>query len=164
MNSNLPHVSIIILNWNGWRDTIECLESIYQLNYPNYHVIVVDNNSKDNSIKKIKDYCSGNLEIQSQYIKYKKMNKPIKIVEYSNQDNENINNSASEYSNSNSNSSLRLYLILNDKNYYFVKGNNIGITFSIKNLKTDCILLLNNDTVVESDLLLELVNIKNYYC
>lgn len=37
-----PKVSIIILNWNGWRDTIECLESLYQITYPNYDVIVMD--------------------------------------------------------------------------------------------------------------------------
>ncbi len=31
-----PLVSIIILNWNGWQDTLECLESLYQIDYPNY--------------------------------------------------------------------------------------------------------------------------------
>ena len=35
-----PRVAIIILNWNGWKDTIECLESVYQINYPNYQVII----------------------------------------------------------------------------------------------------------------------------
>ena len=40
-----PKVAIIILNYNGWKDTIECLESIYQSVYPNYEVIVVENNS-----------------------------------------------------------------------------------------------------------------------
>ena len=44
---NYPRVSIIILNWNGWRDTIECLESLYKINYPNYDVIVVDKDSKE---------------------------------------------------------------------------------------------------------------------
>ena len=48
MNLN---VSIIIINWNGWQDTIECLESIYQNDYPNYDVIVVDNDSNDESSK-----------------------------------------------------------------------------------------------------------------
>ena len=47
-----PRVSIIILNWNGWEDTIECLESLYQINYDNYNVILVDNDSKDESLKK----------------------------------------------------------------------------------------------------------------
>ena len=52
---NYPKVSIIILNWNGWKDTIECLESLYRINYPNYDVIVIDNDSKDESIEKIKE-------------------------------------------------------------------------------------------------------------
>ena len=34
---------IWILNWNGLADTLECLESIYKMDYPNYKVIVVDN-------------------------------------------------------------------------------------------------------------------------
>lgn len=51
----MPQVSIIILNWNGWKDTIECLESVYQITYLNNDVIVVDNGSKDESIEKIKN-------------------------------------------------------------------------------------------------------------
>ncbi len=67
-----PQISIIILNWNGWKDTIECLESIYQINYPNYQVIVVDNGSEDNSIEKIKNYCSGKAVIKSDFFEYNK--------------------------------------------------------------------------------------------
>lgn len=58
-----PRVSIIILNWNGWRDTIECLESLYRIDYPNYDVIVVDNGSHDDSIQKIKEYAGGRLKL-----------------------------------------------------------------------------------------------------
>jgi hypothetical protein len=32
--TDYPRVSIIILNWKGWRDTIECLESFYQIMVP----------------------------------------------------------------------------------------------------------------------------------
>ena len=41
---------IIILNYNGYLDTIECLQSIYKSNYLNYKIILIDNNSSDNSI------------------------------------------------------------------------------------------------------------------
>ena len=41
-----PKVSIIILNWNGIKDTIECLESLKKISYKNYEVIVVDNGSE----------------------------------------------------------------------------------------------------------------------
>lgn len=43
---NWPKVSIVILNWNGLTDTIECLNSLKELNYSNYEVVVVDNGSK----------------------------------------------------------------------------------------------------------------------
>ena len=42
-----PKVSIIILNWNSWKDTIECLESLYQITYPIYDVIAINNGSID---------------------------------------------------------------------------------------------------------------------
>jgi len=44
-NTTYPRVSIIVLNWNGLEDTIECLESLKKTDYPNYEVLVVDNAS-----------------------------------------------------------------------------------------------------------------------
>jgi GT2 family glycosyltransferase len=44
-----PKVGIVILNWNGRDDTIECLDSVYRMEYDNYEVIVVDNGSTDGS-------------------------------------------------------------------------------------------------------------------
>ena len=49
-----PKVSIIILNWNRAEDTIKCFESFPNLYYPNYELIVVDNGSTDDSVKRIK--------------------------------------------------------------------------------------------------------------
>jgi hypothetical protein len=46
-----PKVSIIILNWNGQEDTIECLESLKHITYPNYEIIIVDNGSTDGSVE-----------------------------------------------------------------------------------------------------------------
>ena len=64
---NCPRVSIVILNWNGWEDTIECLESLFQINYSNFDVVLVDNASEDDSINKIRDYCSGILPVESSF-------------------------------------------------------------------------------------------------
>jgi hypothetical protein len=50
-----PKASIIILNWNGLEDTIECLESLKKITYPNYEVIVVDNGSTGNDTQVIKE-------------------------------------------------------------------------------------------------------------
>jgi len=50
-----PQVSIIILNWNGKEDTIECLESLKQIIYPNYEIILVDNGSTDGSVEFLRE-------------------------------------------------------------------------------------------------------------
>ena len=50
-----PKVFIIILNWNGLKDTLECLDSVYKLDYRNFEVIIVDNASSDNSINIIRE-------------------------------------------------------------------------------------------------------------
>lgn len=49
-------VTIIILNWNGKEDTIECLESLKQITYPNYEILLVDNGSTDGSVKYFKEH------------------------------------------------------------------------------------------------------------
>jgi GT2 family glycosyltransferase len=51
---SLPKVSIIILNWNGLQDTLECIESVFKLNYENYEIVIVDNGSSDDSAENIK--------------------------------------------------------------------------------------------------------------
>lgn len=70
-----PLVSIVILNYNAGDLLLSCVESVFNTQYDNFEVIVVDNVSKDNSHKKCKDkfkkihlieneknfgYCEGN--------------------------------------------------------------------------------------------------------
>jgi hypothetical protein len=57
-------VTIIVLNWNGWNDTLECLESLTQISYPNYQIIVVDNGSTDGSAGKIRQWAAGKANIE----------------------------------------------------------------------------------------------------
>ena len=56
-NKQKPLISVVILNWNG-RDVLrECLDSVRAIRYVLHEVIVVDNGSKDDSVKMvIKDY------------------------------------------------------------------------------------------------------------
>jgi GT2 family glycosyltransferase len=42
-----PNVKLIVPNWNRLKDTIECLESLKKVDYPNYSVILVDNGSSE---------------------------------------------------------------------------------------------------------------------
>lgn len=50
-----PKVFILILNWNGKNDTVECLQSLKKLNYSNYEIVVIDNGSTDTSVQLIKE-------------------------------------------------------------------------------------------------------------
>lgn len=148
-------VVIIILNWNGWEDTIECLESLFQINYPYYRVIVVDNGSTDNSIEKIRDYCAGKIQPSSPFFTYNIINKPINIIEYSHYlIKSNIKNQYLDYCFSKS-----LILIKNKKNFGFSEGNNIAIRYALKVINPEYILLLNNDTVVDPKFLDKLIEV-----
>ncbi|MBR0471568.1 MAG: glycosyltransferase family 2 protein [Methanosphaera sp.] len=147
-----PLVSIILLNWNGYEDTLEALESLYNINYPNYNVIVADNNSTNDSIEKIKQYTQGKIKIETKYTKYQN-NKPIQLTitnegEYP----ENIDNTTTPQE-------KKLLLIKNKKNYGFAKGNNIAIEYTIKHDNPEYILLLNNDTIVNPDFLTKMINV-----
>jgi GT2 family glycosyltransferase len=47
-------VDVVVLNWNGWQDTLTCLRSLQGLNYPNFRLLWVDNGSTDGSIAHIR--------------------------------------------------------------------------------------------------------------
>ena len=48
--SELPHVTIIVLNWNGRSYLDSCLTALSRLDYPRYSVVLVDNASSDDSV------------------------------------------------------------------------------------------------------------------
>lgn len=146
-----PSVSIVILNWNGWKDTIECLESLFQINYKKYHIVLVDNGSKDDSVKIIKQYLNGDIKVKSKFFQYQTSNKPLNFTEITKLDSERKQIKVI-------NLEIKITILKNDKNYGFTEGNNIGIRFALKAYTPDYILLLNNDTVVEKDFLSKLVN------
>lgn len=49
-------VSIIILNWNGKDDSVECLESLYRNDYPFFRIILVDNASDDGIVEYVEEH------------------------------------------------------------------------------------------------------------
>lgn len=100
-----PLVSVIIVNFNGKKLLKNCLESLMKVTYKKFEVILVDNNSTDDSVEFVKNHYPS------------------------------------------------VMIIKLDKNYGFVEPNNIGA----KNAKGDFLLFLNNDTIVKSDFLTELV-------
>ena len=52
----LKRVEVVVLNWNGWRDTLDCIGSLRKLNYSNFGLIVVDNGSTNESQNQIESH------------------------------------------------------------------------------------------------------------
>lgn len=104
MVKNNPILSIIIVNFNGANFLRQCIDSIINILTISYEIIVVDNNSTDNSVEILNDYNDQVLPLRS----------PI--------------------------------------NLGFAKGNNYGV----KRANGSFILLLNNDTILKSDLKLSI--------
>ena len=48
-----PRVSIVILNWNSYEVTLDCLLSLRKIDYRNFEVVLVDNGSVDGSPEKL---------------------------------------------------------------------------------------------------------------
>ena len=65
MAKQSPKIAIIILNWNGFSDTVRCVESLFKSNYPNgcYSIHVVDNGSKEDEAKKLKEHFDSSITI-----------------------------------------------------------------------------------------------------
>lgn len=104
-----PLVSIIIVNYNGRGFLNACLSSLLQTRYKNFEIILVDNNSNDDSLAVVKSHL-------------KEFRGRLKVV------------------------SLK-------SNMGFAAGNNVGLSYA----KGDYVLFLNNDTIVTSEWLSELV-------
>jgi GT2 family glycosyltransferase len=142
-----PRVAIVILNWNGWSDTNKCLESMYNIKYKDYYIVVVDNDSADDSYRKIKDNFERVIGPSSEG--------PAKILEYTKEVAELGSGKEKEITRLPSNK--RLIMIKNDRNLGFAGGNNVGIEYALKTLDPKYILLLNNDTFVDQFFLTKLV-------
>ncbi len=109
-----PMVSAVILAYNNCSDTIECLNSLTESNYPNLLIWLVDNGSEDETVKRVTE------EFPS-----------VRIIQ-------------------------------TGRNLGVAGGFNAGIVPALE-CGSDYIFILNNDTVVEGDTLINLLNeaIKN---
>ncbi len=56
-------VCIILVNYNGYEDTVECVKSILKCNYSAYHIILVDNASKDRELLKKDQFLNESCDI-----------------------------------------------------------------------------------------------------
>jgi len=125
----MKKVGIIILNYNNWEDTIDCVKSVFNINYKNKEVYIVDNLSPNGSFEHLLSYFNRESETITPV---ENAGCHIKL----NRD---------------------FYLIQAGKNGGYAAGNNVGIKAALVN-KCDYILILNNDSVVTTDFLNILVD------
>ena len=129
----LPKVYVILVNWNGEKDTIPCLDTLLTVNYDNMHVVISDNGSQTQSIKALKDWAQFN-KLQ--------MTSP---------------DAASPIENT----SLRiktLCLIESKKNLGFTGANTAGINYALEH-NAAYVLFLNNDTLVTENFLVQMIDV-----
>src|SRR5712671_2042353 len=54
-----PKVYVVLVSWNGWQHTLECLESLFRSDFRNFEVVVIDNASADGSADRIQAWARG---------------------------------------------------------------------------------------------------------
>lgn len=121
--------AIIMLNWNGAADTLECIDSLRQVQ-DDYFCVVADNGSEDNSTELIEQY-------------FQKENITHRVIRY-----------GEPLQDTPQNHEFILYKI--GENLGFARGNNEAIRLIAAATCPNHYLLLNNDTIVEPDFLQQL--------
>lgn len=150
-----PRVEILLLNWKGWRDTIECLESLLALDYPNFGIIVCDNDSPDGSVERIEAWARGELDVEPTFTGPRVGTagtrfRPLRTLTLDRDSAEAGSVSAEDPD---------LLIIRTGGNLGFSGGNNVGLRFLQARGGADYVWLLNNDTVVAPDSLSALVRV-----
>lgn len=148
------NTTIIVLNWNAANDSINCIESITKITYFNksINIIIVDNDSTDNSINSINKYLSNHNAFEIEKKLSKNQSKRVNEIYKYNSNNKYID---------------KVALISANKNYGFSKGNNIGLLYADMNFNSDYFWILNNDTEVASNslsLMIDRISEENKIC
>lgn len=163
-------VYIVLVNWNGWRDSIECIKSLLRSTHANYELILVDNDSSDYSIEIIKDWAVGSVSLCASPSKIlgkhsiPSHEKKIACHVYTSLEIEaaiegraNLASKLNQEIYPESEANVKLHLIRSNRNGGFGAGNNLALKLIKLKGDVDYIWLLNNDTVVTPDSMAEMV-------
>lgn len=125
-----PKISVVVLNYKNHGDTIECLHSLARVTYPNVEIVVVDNDSQDDSLTHIR-HDLAERQVGHEMLAENQIDCAGRI-------------------------SQKTILLQSRQNRGFAAGNNLGIRVALARA-ADYVLILNNDTVVEPSFLEPLV-------
>jgi GT2 family glycosyltransferase len=140
-------VAVIILNWNGWSDTVKCLESVLWLD-EDVGVFVCDNASTDGSVNQINAWARDTLPDLNQR-RAAAGRAPVRFSAHS--------PAADARSPADSNGVCQITLIETGGNLGFAGGNNVGLSQAMKD-DYAYFWLINNDTVVDPAALTRLLD------
>lgn len=143
---------VLIVNWNGWKDTIECLESMLRLCTVEYRVVVCDNGSEDGSLDRIRAWADGALPARSvnpalSWLTSPPLPKPIPHRSFTRAEAEGNAPMGDE----------PLVLIQTGDDLGYAGGNNVGLRFALHDPAARYFWIVNNDTVVDPEALSALV-------
>ena len=75
VKKDAKRVVVSVLNYNSWKNTLACLDSLLSQTYGNYKILLIDNGSVDDSASKITDCLrSKNVNYEILYAKKRKNN------------------------------------------------------------------------------------------
>lgn len=141
-------VAVVIVNWNGPEDTIECLESLLRSDIP-IRIIVVDNASRDDSLDQFRAWSEGKAPYEPPVGPLGRLTRPPVAKPVPSQF---LNEEDAEAARGDvSPPSAKLTFIAAKRNRGFAAGTNLGMRFALKFRETAYVWCLNNDTVVAPD-------------
>jgi GT2 family glycosyltransferase len=142
-------IYIIVLNWNGWRDTLECLQSLLALRSCAFRIVVCDNCSNDDSLAHIGDWIDSLPRTQVFFEGSHRTLDTKSLGTY-----QSVN--AHTEPDAKPDPSYRFSLIQTGSNLGYGAGNNVGIRFALQDPQAHAVWILNNDVVVEPNSLVAL--------
>lgn len=135
MKNNL---AIIILTWNDFLNTRDCLKSILKQDYTNYKIFLIDNNSDNKYFLKILDWLNKNLKKKFYNKMINSKNKiPSKII-----------------------SKYKIFYSRNKRNLGCGYGHNTGYKIAIKN-NFEYVARIDNDMIMPKKFFSKII--KNFY-
>lgn len=153
-----PKVYILLLNYNGWEDTLECLESILNNKYDNFQIVVVDNCSPNNSMDYMLEWANGKRKASLKNDAFKTVlpDLTLRSTAHIFLDPKILFNK-NHIQTSDIVNQPKIIFIQSGENRGFSAGNNVGLKFILEQGDADFVWLLNNDTVIEPDAITKLI-------
>lgn len=141
----MSRTAVVLVNWNGWRDTLECLASLLRLQRAPAHIIVVDNASPDGSSDQLERWCRGELDATVQ-------NHSEELPRLALRAPADLSWACIDGGLPMPPEAPRVLIVRSASNRGFAGGNNLGIALA-RQSNVDWVWLLNTDTVVAPDAL-----------